>query len=384
MARYGEYGGQYVSELLIPVMKELEQAYLKHSTSREFKQELELCLKEYVGRPSPLYHAKALSEEVGCKVYLKREDLNHTGAHKINNVMAQGLLAKKMGKTRLIAETGAGQHGVATATAAAFFGMECDVYMGSKDVERQSMNVHRMELLGAKVVPVDAGSRTLKDAINEALRDYAASSEYTHYLIGTVVGPHPYPMMVRDFQSVIGKEARAQILEKEGRLPTRLFACAGGGSNAMGLFYPFEKDNVEFVACEAGGKGIESGEHGAVMRAGEDGVLHGMKSKFLQSKEGMIKDAHSIAPGLDYPGIGPQLAHYAKTGRCRVEAVTDAEAVKAFRKLCRLEGILPAIESSHAIAQVLKEKFEKEDLVVVCLSGRGDKDLDIVRDYDDT
>jgi len=378
---YGEYGGQFVSELIMPAIQELEQVYLKQSKDLSFQKELAYYLKHYAGRPSSLYFAKNLSKEVGCKVYLKREDLNHTGAHKINNVLGQGLLAKKMGKTRLIAETGAGQHGVATATVAAFFGLECDIFMGVKDIERQKMNVYRMELLGARVIPCKSGSQTLKDAINEALRNYAATFETTHYLIGTVVGPHPYPMIVRDFQSVIGQETKEQILELENRLPTHLYACAGGGSNAMGLFYPFEQDTVKMIACEPGGKGLETGEHGAAICAGEDGVLHGMKSKFLQEGEGFIKEAYSIAAGLDYPGLGPQLADYAKSGQVRFEAITDSEAVSAFKKLSQLEGIIPALESAHAVAQVLKDNFEKDDLIVICLSGRGDKDLDIIRGF---
>ncbi len=379
--KFGEFGGQFVPEVLIPPLKELEEAYERLKDDEEFKRELDYYLKVYAGRPTPLYFARNLTEHVGgAKIYLKREDLLHSGAHKINNTIGQALLAKKMGKTRLIAETGAGQHGVATAIAGALFGMKTEVYMGSEDVERQKPNVFRMKLLGAEVIPVHSGSRTLKDAINEALRDWVATFETTHYLIGSVVGPHPYPVMVRDFQSVIGKETKRQLLEAEGTLPDCIVACVGGGSNAMGIFYPFSRDKVRLIGVEAAGRGIETGKHSASLCAGKKGVLHGMLSYFLQDEDGQIATTHSVAAGLDYPGVGPEHAWMKETGRAEYVAVTDEEALNAFALLSKLEGIIPALESAHAVAYAVKVagEMEKDEVVVVNLSGRGDKDLEIV------
>ncbi len=380
--RFGEFGGRYVPEVLIPPLEELEKAYEELKGKEEFKRELDYYLKNYAGRPTPLYLAENLSKELGVTIYLKREDLLHGGAHKINNTIGQALLAKHMGKKRVIAETGAGQHGVATAMAAAMLGLKAEIYMGAEDYERQKMNVFRMQLLGAEVRAVESGSRTLKDAINEALRDWVESFEYTHYLIGSVVGPHPFPTIVRDFQSVIGREARMQILEKEGRLPDVIVACVGGGSNAIGIFYPFLKDDVRLVGVEAAGKGMESGKHSASLTAGSKGVLHGMLSYFLQDEDGMMLDTHSIAAGLDYPGVGPEHAYLKDTGRCEYVAVSDAEALEAFRLLSQKEGIMPALESAHALAYAVKmaEEMERDDIIVVNLSGRGDKDISIVRE----
>ncbi|MDK2868969.1 MAG: tryptophan synthase beta chain [Pyrococcus sp.] len=379
---FGKFGGQYVPETLIEPLKELEKAYKRFKDDEEFNEQLNYYLKTWAGRPTPLYYAKRLSEKIGgAKIYLKREDLVHGGAHKTNNAIGQALLAKFMGKTRLIAETGAGQHGVATAMAGALLGMKVDIYMGAEDVERQKMNVFRMKLLGANVIPVNSGSRTLKDAINEALRDWVATFEYTHYLIGSVVGPHPYPIIVRDFQSVIGREAKAQILEAEGQLPDVIVACVGGGSNAMGIFYPFVSDKkVKLVGVEAGGKGLESGKHSASLSAGEVGVFHGMLSYFLQDEEGQIKPTHSIAPGLDYPGVGPEHAYLKEIQRAEYVTVTDEEALRAFHELSRTEGIIPALESAHAVAYAMKlaKEMSRDEIIIVNLSGRGDKDLDIV------
>jgi len=383
---FGPFGGRYVPETLMPALFELEEAYRRIRRDKEFKKELDFYFRTYVGRPTPLYPARKLSEKLGghLKIYLKREDLTHTGAHKINNTLGQVLLAKKMGKTRIIAETGAGQHGVATATAAALLGLECVVYMGAKDTIRQEMNVFRMELLGAKVVPVHSGTQTLKDAINEALRDWVANVENTFYVIGSVVGPHPYPMMVRDFQSVIGRETRKQILAAEGRLPDILIACVGGGSNAMGFFYPFVQDQmVKMIGVEAAGAGLDSDKHSATLTVGEPGVLHGMMTYLLQDKVGQIKGAHSVAPGLDYPGVGPEHAFFKETGRAEYVAVDDEEALFAFRLLSEAEGIIPALESAHAVAYLAKiaDKLPEESIVVVNLSGRGDKDVEAVRTY---
>ncbi len=379
--RFGRFGGQYVPETLMPVLKELEQAYFQAREDSSFQQQLDYYLREYAGRPSPLYLAERLSEEVGCKVYLKREDLNHTGAHKINNTLGQALLAKRMGKPRMIAETGAGQHGVATATAAALFGFECVIYMGEEDIRRQAPNVFRMKLLGAEVRPVTSGSRTLKDAINEAIRDWMANPDTTFYCFGSVAGPHPFPVMVRDFQSVIGREARQQILEKEGRLPTKLVACVGGGSNAMGLFYPFIQDEqVELIGVEAAGHGLSSGAHAASLTAGTFGVIHGAVTYLLQDEDGQVLPAHSVAAGLDYPGVGPEHAWLKETGRAQYVAVTDQEAIEAFILLSRLEGIIPALESAHALAYLLKIKDElnPDEIIILNISGRGDKDAEEV------
>ena len=380
--KFGEFGGQFVPEVLIPPLKELEKAYNKLKNDEEFKRELDYYLRNYAGRPTPLYFAKNLTEKIGgAKIYLKREDLLHGGAHKINNTIGQALLAKKMGKTRLIAETGAGQHGVATAIAGALLGLEVEIYMGAEDVERQKMNVFRMKLLGAKVHPVESGSRTLKDAINEALRDWVATFEYTHYLIGSVVGPHPYPTIVRDFQSVIGRETKRQILEIEGTLPDVIVACVGGGSNAIGIFHPFIEDKkVRLIGVEAAGKGIETGKHAASLCAGKKGILHGMLSYFLQDEDGQIATTHSIAPGLDYPGVGPEHAWLKEIGRAEYVAVTDEQALKAFVELSRTEGIIPALESAHALAYAIElaKEMSRDEIIVVNLSGRGDKDLGIV------
>lgn len=383
---FGIYGGQFVPETLMSVLDELENAYKEYCSTEEFKNDYMYYMKQYVGRPSSLYYAERLTKQLGgAKIYLKREDLNHTGAHKINNAIGQALLAKHMGKTKVIAETGAGQHGVATATVAALFGMECEVYMGVEDIERQKLNVFRMELLGAKVVPVSSGTGTLKDATNEAIRTWAARAEDTFYIIGSAVGPHPYPTMVRDFQRIIGDETKKQMLEAEGRLPDRVFACVGGGSNSIGMFYPFVEDKaVELVGVEAAGHGIETGEHAAAFSPeSRVGVLHGMKTVLLQDEDGLIKPVYSISAGLDYPGVGPEHAYLRDIGRVEYTSVTDDEAIEAFKALCRYEGIMPAIESSHALAQAIKEapNMEKDKIIVVNLSGRGDKDVHTVAKY---
>ncbi|MDA8163224.1 MAG: tryptophan synthase subunit beta [Desulfobacteraceae bacterium] len=376
---FGVYGGRFVPEILMPCLAELDAAYKKARLDKGFKTELGQILKDYVGRPTPLYEAKRLGEHLGgVRVFLKREDLAHTGAHKINNTIGQILLAKRMGKTRIIAETGAGQHGVATATAAALMGLKCEVYMGKKDTERQAMNVFRMELAGAKVISVTSGTQTLKDAINEAIRDWVSNVRDTHYIIGSVVGPHPYPMMVRDFQSIIGKEARAQILKETGRLPDVVMACVGGGSNAMGIFHPFAGDDgVRLIGVEAAGEGLDTEHHSATLSVGSPGVLHGMMAYLLQDKWGQIKGAHSVAPGLDYPGVGPEHSHFKDTRRAEYVAVDDEEALGGFRLLSELEGIIPALESAHAVAYLKKDahKFKKGRIVVLNLSGRGDKDV---------
>ncbi len=383
--RYGPYGGKYAPEILMPALEELESRYLSLKDDPEFRKELFGHLKDYVGRPSPLYFAERLTAHCsGARIYLKREDLNHTGAHKINNSLAQVLIARHMGKRRVIAETGAGQHGVATATAAAKFDMECVVYMGRVDMERQAPNVDRMRLLGARVEPVDSGSRTLKDAINEAIRDWVTHIESTHYVFGSVLGPHPYPMIVRDFQKIIGEECETQILEKEGRLPDYLLACVGGGSNAMGLFYNFlDKPGVKMRGVEAGGQGIAGGKHAARFSGGSLGILHGTKSYVLQTPQGQIAETHSISAGLDYPSIGPEHAYYHDTGRIEYTSCSDDEALAAFQTLCRLEGIIPALESSHAVAEALKlaPTLSPEKVLIVNLSGRGDKDLQSVLQY---
>ncbi|MFA4993317.1 MAG: tryptophan synthase subunit beta [Candidatus Omnitrophota bacterium] len=376
---FGIFGGRFVPETLICALDELKKEYLAAKKDKKFREEFSYYLNEYAGRPTPLYLAENLSKYTGIKrVYLKREDLLHTGAHKINNTLGQVILAKKMGKKRVIAETGAGQHGVATATVAALFGLECDIYMGEEDIQRQALNVLRMKLLGARVVPVKSGTRTLKDAMTEALRDWVTNVRNTYYIIGTVAGPHPYPAMVRDFQSVIGKEARQQILKKESRLPDYLVACVGGGSNAMGLFHPFFKDkSVKMIGVEAAGLGLYSGKHSASLVAGAPGVLHGCKSDVLQDKFGQIKNAHSVAAGLDYPGVGPEHAYYKEIKRASYVAVSDKEALEGFKLLSEIEGIIPALESAHAIAYLKKagKNIKKDALVIVCLSGRGDKDL---------
>ncbi|MDA8272603.1 MAG: tryptophan synthase subunit beta [Deltaproteobacteria bacterium] len=379
MGHFGAYGGRYISETLMPAIIELEEFYKKIRKDNSFKKEFNYYLKNYVGRPSPLFYAKRLSDIYKSEIYLKREDLNHTGAHKINNTIGQALLAVKMGKKRIIAETGAGQHGVATATVCALFDLECEIFMGKKDVERQEQNVFRMELLGAHVNPVESGSQTLKDAMNEALRDWIANVKNTYYMIGTVAGPHPYPQIVRDFQSVIGKE----ILKQIKKLPDIMIACVGGGSNAMGMFYPFIKyDKVKMYGVEAGGLGIKTGMHAASISGGRPGVLHGNKTYLLQDEFGRIKNAHSIAAGLDYPGVGPEHSHFADKKRIIFDSVTDEEAVSAFQMLCKLEGIIPALESAHAIAYLEKIKREiKGKSVIINLSGRGDKDMHTVSDY---
>lgn len=382
--KYGEYGGQYVAESLMNVLKELESAYNEAINDPEFIKEYHYYLKEYVGRETPLYFAQKLSKKYGTKIYLKREDLNHTGAHKINNVIGQILLAKRMGKKKVIAETGAGQHGVATATGAALFDMECTVFMGEEDMERQALNVFRMEMLGTKVECVKSGSRTLKDATNEAIRTWAKNAEDTFYIIGSAVGPHPYPQMVKEFQRVISVETKKQILEKEGRLPDVVMACVGGGSNSIGMFADFIDDKeVKLVGVEAGGLGIETGKHASAMALGEVGILHGMKTYLLQDKDGNIELAHSISAGLDYPGVGPEHAYLRDSGRAQYVSVTDDEAMQALLELCKLEGIIPAIESSHALAYAIKaaKTMEKDKIIVVCLSGRGDKDVNTVQRY---
>jgi tryptophan synthase beta chain len=380
--RFGEYGGQYVPEILMPALAELEREYDKVKKDKEFHAELRRYMANYGGRPTPLYFAKRLTEKCGgAKIYLKREDLCHGGAHKFNNVMGQALLCKRMGKERVIAETGAGQHGTATAMAAAVMGLKAEIYMGTEDIARQRMNVFRMKLMGATVHPVDSGSRTLKDALNEAFRDWAASVEDTYYLLGTAAGPHPYPTMVRDFQSVIGKEARAQLLRQEGKLPDLLVACVGGGSNAIGTFHPFLKDEgVGFLGAEAAGEGLHTGRHSASISGGEVGVLHGCKSYLLQDANGMVRETHSVAAGLDYPGVGPEHSLLKDIGRAEYVGVTDDEALAAFRTLSEVEGIIPALESSHAVHAGMQraKKMGREQVVVITISGRGDKDLETV------
>jgi len=381
---FGQYGGRYVPETLMPALLELEQAYAHFRHDREFRQEFEYYLRQYVGRPNPLYFAEKLTKKLGgARIYLKREDLNHTGAHKVNNTIGQGLLAKRMGKKRVIAETGAGQHGVATATIAALMGMSCEVFMGEEDTRRQALNVFRMRLLGATVTPVTAGTATLKDAMNEAMRNWVTTIADTFYVIGTVAGPHPYPMMVRDFQSVIGTEVKRQHRKVEGRLPDCLVACVGGGSNALGLFYPFINDSsVRMIGVEAAGYGIDSGRHAAPLCAGTPGILHGNKTYLLQDSDGQITHAHSISAGLDYPGVGPEHAWLKDTGRAEYVSITDDEALEGFKMLTLEEGIMPALESSHAIAYLSKlaPTMPKDTTIVVCLSGRGDKDIHTVAD----
>ena len=376
---FGPYGGIFVAETLIPPIQELNAAYQHYLTDPEFIAELDADLKYYVGRPSPLYHAERWSRELGgAQIYLKREDLNHTGSHKINNTVGQALLAKRMGKTRIIAETGAGQHGVATATIAARLGLECVVYMGAVDVARQSLNVYRMKLLGATVVAVESGSKTLKDALNEALRDWVTNVDNTFYIIGTVAGPHPYPAMVRDFQAIIGREAKEQILEATGRLPDALVACVGGGSNAIGLFYPFIEDkSVKMYGVEAAGDGVETGRHSAPLCAGRPGVLHGNRTYLMADDDGEIIETHSISAGLDYPGVGPEHAWLKDTGRATYVNITDTEALEGFYALTRMEGIIPALESSHAMAYTMKlaPTMRKDETIIINLSGRGDKDM---------
>lgn len=383
--RYGIHGGQYISETLMNELIQLEETYEFYKNDKAFNEELTTLLNEYAGRPSLLYYAEKMTKDLGgAKIYLKREDLNHTGSHKINNVLGQVLMAKKMGKTRVIAETGAGQHGVATATAAALLGLECEVYMGKEDTDRQALNVYRMELLGAKVHAVTSGTMTLKDAVNETMREWSSRIEDTHYVLGSVMGPHPFPMIVRDFQSIISKEAREQILEKEGKLPVAVVACVGGGSNAMGTFFHFIPDeNVELFGCEAAGKGVDTELHAATIAKGTLGVFHGMKSYFCQDEYGQIAPVYSISAGLDYPGIGPEHAHLHDIKRAKYVPITDDEAVDAFEYLAKMEGIICAIESAHAIAWVKQNasKYSKEDSIVVCLSGRGDKDVAAIARY---
>jgi tryptophan synthase beta chain len=379
---FGPYGGVFVAETLIHALEELRRAYERYRDDPGFRAELDDELEHYVGRPSPIYHARRWSERLGgAQIYLKREDLNHTGAHKINNAIGQALLARRMGKPRVIAETGAGMHGVAVATVAARYGMTCVVYMGSEDVKRQAANVYRMKLLGASVVPVESGSKTLKDALNEAMRDWVTHVEDTFYIIGSVAGPHPYPMMVRDFQAVIGREARRQMLELAGRQPDAILACVGGGSNAMGIFYPYIPDeNVRLIGVEAAGHGLETGKHAATLCTGRPGVLHGNRTYLLQDANGQILETHSISAGLDYPGVGPEHAFLKDSGRAEYVAVTDEEALRAFHDLCRLEGIIPALESAHALAYAAKiaPRMGREAILLVNLSGRGDKDMPAV------
>lgn len=382
---FGKYGGRFVPETLISALKQLEKGFRSIAFSQPFKKELSYYLKYYVGRPTPLYLAQKMSQDLGkAKIYLKREDLSHTGAHKINNTVGQVLLAKKLGKTRIIAETGAGQHGVATATAAALFGLTCEIYMGELDIKRQALNVDRMRLLGAKVIPVYSGSKTLKDAMNEAIRDWVTNVETTHYVIGSVAGPHPYPEIVRYFQSVIGNEAKKQIMVAEGRLPDSLIACVGGGSNSMGLFYPFVSyKNIELIGVEAGGLGIKSGKHGASLTAGKKGVLHGTMTKILMDKDGQIINPHSISAGLDYPGVGPELSYLKDCGRLKVYTAKDDEVLSATVYLSKTEGIIPALESAHAIAFARRyiNKLPEKSIVIINVSGRGDKDMDIIREH---
>lgn len=383
--RYGIHGGQYIPETLMNEINHLEECYEYYKKDPEFNAELNQLLAEYAGRPSLLYYAEKMTRDLGgAKIYLKREDLNHTGSHKINNVLGQALLAKKMGKTRVIAETGAGQHGVAIATAAALLDLECEVFMGKEDTDRQALNVYRMELLGAKVHPVESGTMTLKDAVNEAMREWVSRVDDTLYVLGSVMGPHPFPMMVRDFQSVISREAREQILEKEGKLPSAVLACVGGGSNAMGMFYNFINDkDVKLIGCEAAGRGIETGKHAATIAKGQLGIFHGMKSYFCQDESGQITPVYSISAGLDYPGIGPEHAYLHDIGRAQYVPITDDEAVDAFEYLARTEGIICAIESAHAVAQVKKiaPAMGKDEIIICCLSGRGDKDVAAIARY---
>jgi tryptophan synthase beta chain len=377
IGHFGEFGGRYVPETLMPILLELDESYKKFRFDKDFWDEVNYYLKDYVGRPNPLYFAKNISDELGAKIYLKREDLNHTGAHKVNNVIAQGLLAKKLGKTKVIAETGAGQHGVATATIAALMGLECTIFMGAKDVARQELNVFRMKLLGAKVISVESGSQTLKDAMNDAIRYWVTNARDTFYIIGTVAGPHPYPMMVRDFQAIIGWESKQQIMELENRLPDKVIACIGGGSNAIGMFSHFiDEDDVECIGIEAGGFGIETNKHGCSLKKGSPGVLHGQCSYLLQDDDGQILEAHSISAGLDYPGIGPEHSYHHDLGTVTYDNITDQEAMDAFVWLSQKEGIIPAFESSHAVAYLKKMGDDiKDKLVIVNLSGRGDKDM---------
>ena len=383
--RYGIYGGQYIPETLMQAVQEVEAAYEKYSKDEEFQRELEDLLKHYAGRPSLLYYAEKMTKDLGgARIYLKREDLNHTGSHKINNVLGQVLLAKKMGKTRVIAETGAGQHGVATATAAALMGMDCEIFMGKEDTDRQALNVFRMELLGAKVHAVTSGTQTLKDAVNETMREWSRRMDDTLYVLGSVMGPHPFPMIVRDFQKIIGKEIKEQLMEKEGCLPNAVIACVGGGSNAMGAFYEFlPHKEVRLIGCEAAGLGVDTAKHAATISRGTTGVFHGMKSVFCQDEYGQIAPVYSISAGLDYPGIGPEHAHLAETGRAEYVPVTDTEAVEAFEYLSRTEGIIPAIESAHAVAYARKlaPSMEKNQIIVVNISGRGDKDVAAIARY---
>ena len=383
--RFGDFGGQYIPETLMNEIKKLEASYEFYKHDKDFNDELNTLLKEYAGRPSLLYYAEKMTKDLGgAKIYLKREDLNHTGSHKINNVLGQCLLAKRMGKTRVIAETGAGQHGVATATAAALLGLECEIFMGKMDTERQALNVYRMELLGAKVHPVTSGTMTLKDAVNEAMKEWTNRVHDTLYVLGSVMGPHPFPMMVRDFQSVISREAREQILLKEGKLPDVVMACVGGGSNAMGMFYNFIGDeSVKLIGCEAAGRGIDTDQHAATIAKGSLGVFHGMKSLFCQNDEGQIAPVYSISAGLDYPGIGPEHAYLHDVGRAEYVSITDDEAVDAFEYIARTEGIICAIESAHAVAEVMKlaPTMDKDKVIIVCLSGRGDKDVAAIARY---
>lgn len=383
--RFGQHGGQYIPEILMNAINELEEAYNYYKNDPEFNKELQDLLNNYAGRPSLLYYAEKMTKDLGgAKIYLKREDLNHTGAHKINNVLGQALLAKKMGKTRLIAETGAGQHGVATATAAALMGMECVVFMGKKDTERQALNVYRMRLLGAEVVPVTSGTATLKDAVSEAMGEWTKRIDDTHYCLGSVMGPHPFPTIVRDFQAVISKEIKEQILEKEGRLPDAVIACVGGGSNAIGAFYHFIEDkDVRLIGCEAAGRGIDTKENAATITIGHEGIFHGMKSYFCQDEYGQIAPVYSISAGLDYPGVGPEHAYLHDIGRAEYVAITDDEAVNAFEYLSRTEGIIPAIESSHAVAYAMKiaGEMDKDKIIVINISGRGDKDCAAIARY---
>ncbi len=385
IGKFGEYGGQYVPEIVMNAVCELQEAYEKYKNDPEFNEELRRYYRDYAGRPSMLYYAEKMTKDLGgAKIYLKREDLNHTGAHKINNVLGQILLAKRMGKKRIIAETGAGQHGVATATVSALFGLECEIYMGAEDVKRQSLNAYRMELLGAKVHSVTSGTSTLKDAVNEAMRDWATNIETTFYCIGSAMGPHPYPTMVRDFQKIISEEAKAQILEKEGRLPDCVIACVGGGSNAIGAFYNFIEDkDVRLIGAEAAGKGADTPYNAATMAKGTKGIFHGMKSLFLQNDEGQIAPVYSISAGLDYPGVGPEHTYLKETGRAEYVSITDDEAVNAFEYLSRTEGIIPAIESSHAVAAAMEvaPTMAKDKIIIICLSGRGDKDVQQIAKY---
>ncbi len=384
-SKFGIFGGQYIPEILMTEINNLENAYEYYKSNKEFNEELTKLLREYANRPSLLYYAENMTKDLGgAKIYLKREDLNHTGSHKINNVLGQALLAKYMGKKRIIAETGAGQHGVATATAAALLGLECEIYMGKEDTVRQALNVYRMELLGAKVNAVTTGTQTLKDAVNEAMREWSRRTEDTLYVLGSVMGPHPFPTIVRNFQSIISKEAREQILELEGKLPSAVIACVGGGSNAMGIFYNFIKDkNVKLIGCEAGGLGTDTDKHAASITKGRIGIFHGMKSIFCQDENGQISPVYSISAGLDYPGIGPEHAYLNETGRAEYIPINDEEAVEAFEYLSRKEGIIPAIESAHAVAYAKKlaPKMKKDEIIIICLSGRGDKDVAAIARY---